>query len=43
VYKNGAIDRKSGTLSQWQNGSYELVWPADTATKPFLYPKPEWK
>ena len=35
--------RDSGTLSQWQNGNYELVWPQASATKPPLYPKPEWK
>jgi branched-chain amino acid transport system substrate-binding protein len=42
-YKDGAMARDSGTLSQWQNGSYELVWPPANATKPPLFPKPEWK
>jgi branched-chain amino acid transport system substrate-binding protein len=42
-YKDGAMARDSGTLSQWQNGNYELVWPQASATKPPLYPKPEWK
>jgi branched-chain amino acid transport system substrate-binding protein len=43
TYKDGMMARDSGTLSQWQNGSYELVWPPVSATKPPLYPKPEWK
>ncbi|MGB7101709.1 MAG: amino acid ABC transporter substrate-binding protein [Xanthobacteraceae bacterium] len=42
-YKDGMLARASGTVSQWQNGSYELVWPPTRATKPPLYPKPEWK
>ena len=42
-YKDGALARDSGTVSQWQNGSYELIWPTTSATKPPLYPKPEWK
>jgi len=42
-YKDGAMARDAGTLSQWQNGSYELIWPAANATKAPLYPKPEWK
>jgi branched-chain amino acid transport system substrate-binding protein len=43
AYKDGAMARDTGTLSQWQNGSYEVVWPQASATKPPLYPKPEWK
>jgi branched-chain amino acid transport system substrate-binding protein len=27
-------------LIQWQNGSMELVWPADQRTKPLVYPIP---
>jgi branched-chain amino acid transport system substrate-binding protein len=42
-YKDGVMARDSGTLSQWQNGSYELVWPPSSATKQPVYPKPEWK
>jgi branched-chain amino acid transport system substrate-binding protein len=42
-YKDGAMARESGSLSQWQNGSYELVWPPAGATKQPLYPKPQWK
>jgi branched-chain amino acid transport system substrate-binding protein len=43
AYKDGALARDTGTLSQWQNGSYELIWPQASATKPPLFPKPEWK
>jgi branched-chain amino acid transport system substrate-binding protein len=43
AYKDGAMARDTGTLSQWQNGSYEVIWPQASATKPPLYPKPEWK
>jgi branched-chain amino acid transport system substrate-binding protein len=41
-FKDGVINRDSGTISQWQNGFYELVWPAKAATEPLLYPKPDW-
>ena len=43
AYKDGAMARDTGTLSQWQNGSYEVIWPQQNATKSALYPKPEWK
>jgi len=43
AFKDNVINRASGTLSQWQNGSYEVVWPPANATKPPLYPKPQWK
>jgi branched-chain amino acid transport system substrate-binding protein len=42
-YKDGMLARDTGTVSQWQNGNYELIWPTASATKPALYPKPEWK
>jgi branched-chain amino acid transport system substrate-binding protein len=42
-YKDGAIDRVSGTIGQWQNGSYQLVWTPTHATRPFEYPKPVWR
>ena len=29
-------------LAQWQKGTLETVWPADVATKPYIYPVPEW-
>jgi len=27
---------------QWQQGILETVWPKEVATKPFVYPVPEW-
>jgi branched-chain amino acid transport system substrate-binding protein len=42
-YKDGVLARSEGTVSQWQNGSYEVVWPSASATTPLLYPKPAWK
>ncbi len=42
-YKNGEIARETATIGQWQNGNFEIVWPAANATKSPLYPKPEWK
>jgi len=27
-------------LIQWQNGKMELVWPAEHATAPLIYPAP---
>jgi branched-chain amino acid transport system substrate-binding protein len=29
-------------LVQWQKGELETVWPKDLATKPYVYPVPEW-
>lgn len=29
-------------LAQWQNGVLELVWPKNVATKPYVFPIPEW-
>lgn len=29
-------------LVQWINGQLETVWPKDVATKPYVYPTPEW-
>ena len=43
AYKDGAMAQDTGTLGQWQNGSYEVIWPQQNATKSALYPKPEWK
>jgi branched-chain amino acid transport system substrate-binding protein len=43
AYKDGAMARDTGTLGQWQSGSYEIIWPQQNATKSPLYPKPEWK
>ena len=32
-----------GTVSQWQNGEFEVVWPANLATAKLNPNKPEWK
>lgn len=29
-------------LVQWQKGVLETVWPKEVATKPYVYPVPEW-
>ncbi|MGB9617228.1 MAG: ABC transporter substrate-binding protein, partial [Desulfomonilaceae bacterium] len=29
-------------LVQWQHGVLETVWPRNVATKPYVYPVPEW-
>lgn len=29
-------------LVQWQKGILETVWPKNVATKPYIYPVPEW-
>jgi branched-chain amino acid transport system substrate-binding protein len=30
------------TMSQWQNGQDQLVWPKDQASAPLAYPMPPW-
>jgi branched-chain amino acid transport system substrate-binding protein len=32
-----------GTVSQWQNGEFEVVWPKSVATAQLVAPKPAWK
>ncbi|MEJ8811448.1 amino acid ABC transporter substrate-binding protein [Variovorax ureilyticus] len=32
-----------GTVAQWQNGEFEVVWPKDRATAQLVTPKPAWK
>jgi len=31
-----------GSVSQWQSGEFEVVWPRAVATAPLLAPKPAW-
>lgn len=31
-----------GTIGQWQNGEFEVVWPKERATAALVYPKPAW-
>jgi branched-chain amino acid transport system substrate-binding protein len=40
---NNARTNAIRPLIQWQNGSMELVWPADQRTKPLVYPVPSAK
>jgi len=40
---NGRGDGKYlQTMTQWQNGKDELVWPKDQASAPLAYPMPPW-
>lgn len=32
-----------GTVGQWQQGEFEIVWPANRATSKLMAPKPAWK
>lgn len=32
-----------GTIGQWQNGEFEVVWPKSRATAPPVFPKPDWR
>jgi branched-chain amino acid transport system substrate-binding protein len=32
-----------GSVSQWQNGEFEVVWPQSMATAQLVTPKPAWK
>jgi len=32
-----------GSVGQWQNGEFEIVWPKQLATGQLTMPKPEWK
>ena len=42
-FKDGENVATPGIVSQWQKGEFEVVWPADRATAPALFPKPSWK
>lgn len=32
-----------GSVGQWQQGQFQIVWPQDRATAKFLMPKPAWQ
>jgi branched-chain amino acid transport system substrate-binding protein len=32
-----------GTVGQWQNGEFEVVWPKQVATAPLNANKPAWR
>jgi branched-chain amino acid transport system substrate-binding protein len=38
-----AVGKYMQTMSQWQKGNDELVWPKDQASAPLAYPMPPWK
>jgi branched-chain amino acid transport system substrate-binding protein len=41
--KNGRGEGKYlQTMTQWQNGKDELIWPKDQASAPLAYPTPPW-
>jgi branched-chain amino acid transport system substrate-binding protein len=42
-FKDGENVATPGIVSQWQKGEFEVIWPADRATAPALFPKPAWK
>jgi branched-chain amino acid transport system substrate-binding protein len=42
-FRNGENITTPGAVSQWQGNEFEVVWPADRATSPALYPKQPWK
>ena len=42
-FKDGENASTPGTVSQWQSGEFEVVWPPDRATAPLIAPKPAWK
>jgi branched-chain amino acid transport system substrate-binding protein len=42
-FRDGENVSTPGIVSQWQKGEFEVVWPADRATAPALFPKPAWK
>jgi branched-chain amino acid transport system substrate-binding protein len=42
-FRDGENVSTPGIVSQWQKGEFEVVWPADRATAPVLFPKPAWK
>jgi branched-chain amino acid transport system substrate-binding protein len=42
-FKDGENVAFPGTVSQWQKGEFEVVWPRERATAPLTFPKPEWQ
>jgi branched-chain amino acid transport system substrate-binding protein len=40
---NGRGEGNIRTVSQWQNGKDEMIWPKDQASAPLAYPMPPWK
>jgi branched-chain amino acid transport system substrate-binding protein len=42
-FKDGENVAFPGTVSQWQKGEFEVIWPAPRATASPIVPKPAWK
>jgi branched-chain amino acid transport system substrate-binding protein len=42
-FKDGENVGVPGTVSQWQKGEFEVVWPLARATGQAIFPKPAWK
>jgi branched-chain amino acid transport system substrate-binding protein len=41
---NGRGEGKyTNTMSQWQNGKVELVYPKEQASAPLAFPRPPWR
>ena len=40
--KKSQQNRLPSYMGQWQKGKFELVWPREYASKPFVYPVPPW-
>lgn len=42
-FKDGENVATPGTIGQWQNGEFEVIWPPSNATAEPVYPKPAWR
>jgi branched-chain amino acid transport system substrate-binding protein len=42
-FQGGENVATPGTVSQWQGGEFQVVWPPDRATAQLVFPKPAWK
>jgi branched-chain amino acid transport system substrate-binding protein len=42
-FSRGENARIPGTVGQWQNNEFEVVWPQDRTTAKLIKPKPAWK
>jgi branched-chain amino acid transport system substrate-binding protein len=42
-FKDGMNASIPGTVSQWQKGEFEVVWPKARATAQLVAPKPAWR
>ena len=42
-FEGGENVATPGTVSQWQKGEFQVVWPEARATAPLVFPKPVWQ